>query len=80
MAEAVNQRGFVDGLRTVPAVVVCQHAARSDFTRWTADVYHDHLLAAPVHTGESDLARHGDAEQARRLLIESLATPCPASS
>ncbi len=41
-------RRFVSALRTIPKRVLEGHARRGDFSRWFADVFHDHLLASDV--------------------------------
>jgi hypothetical protein len=65
-----NLREFVAALQAVPEDVIAFHAGRSDFSRWLADVYRDHVLGSLVETAEHDLVAHGDPDRTRRLLTE----------
>jgi hypothetical protein len=43
---------FVDALQTLPLRVLEGHAQRGDFSRWVADVFHDHVLATALQKAE----------------------------
>jgi hydroxymethylpyrimidine pyrophosphatase-like HAD family hydrolase len=45
-------KAFVDALQTLPLRVLEGHAQRGDFSRWTADVFHDHVLASALQKVE----------------------------
>lgn len=45
-------RAFAEALTRTPEDVAAGHAARSDFSRWIADVFGDHRLAAGVRKAE----------------------------
>ena len=71
---AATLRQFLDRLHAVPEDVISFHARRGDFSRWVADVYRDHVLAALLDTTERDLVTHHDPERTRRLLIDLITT------
>jgi hydroxymethylpyrimidine pyrophosphatase-like HAD family hydrolase len=39
---------FVSGLESVPESALAEHARRGDFSRWIAEVFHDHPLASDL--------------------------------
>jgi hydroxymethylpyrimidine pyrophosphatase-like HAD family hydrolase len=43
---------FVCALETLPLTVLEEHARRGDFSRWIADVFHDHVLASAIRKVE----------------------------
>jgi hypothetical protein len=43
---------FVCVLETLPLTVLEEHARRGDFSRWIADVFHDHVLASAIRKVE----------------------------
>lgn len=45
-------KAFVEVLQTVPLRVLEGHAQRGDFSRWAADVFHDHVLASALEKVE----------------------------
>jgi hypothetical protein len=49
-ARSLNQ--FVEALQKVPLRVLEGHAQRGDFSRWVADVFHDHALASALQRVE----------------------------
>jgi hypothetical protein len=45
-------KNFLALLNTVPTEVITGHANRGDFSRWIADVFHDHALASEIRKVE----------------------------
>jgi hydroxymethylpyrimidine pyrophosphatase-like HAD family hydrolase len=45
-------KGFLALLGHAPAAVLAGHAQRGDFSRWIADVFHDHALASEIRKVE----------------------------
>ena len=51
-APAQTLKEFVSSLANCPLKVLDGHARRGDFSRWIADVFHDHLLASDIRKVE----------------------------
>jgi hypothetical protein len=45
-------KAFLSFLGTVPPGVLAQHSQHGDFSRWIADVFHDHALASEIRKVE----------------------------
>lgn len=45
---ARSLKEFLDRLPGIPHAVLAGHAYRGDFSRWIADVFHDHALASDI--------------------------------
>lgn len=45
-------KDFLTQLELAPAAVLAGHARREDFSRWIADVFHDHALASEIRKVE----------------------------
>lgn len=45
-------KAFVEALQTLPLRILEGHARRGDFSRWVADVFHDHVLASALQKVE----------------------------
>ena len=45
-------KDFLSLLERVQAGILCGHAERGDFSRWIADVFHDHALASEIRKVE----------------------------
>ena len=43
-----TMKEFIDSLGNLPPGVLDEHAERGDFSRWVADVFHDHPLASDL--------------------------------
>jgi hypothetical protein len=62
---------FVSSLGSLPSGVVDGHARRGDFSRWIAEVFHDHPLASDLRKVEQRY-RLGYVEGLRRELINAI--------
>jgi hypothetical protein len=45
-------KDFLTLLELAPPAVLAEHARRGDFSRWIADVFHDHALASEIRKVE----------------------------
>jgi hypothetical protein len=50
-------KDFVAAMKSVPKSVLDGHAGRGDFSRWIANVFHDHALAADIRSIEQQHCR-----------------------
>lgn len=64
---ARSLKEFVFLLRTIPATSLGEHARRGDFSRWIADVFHDHRLASDIRKIELRF-RVGDLDDIRESM------------
>ena len=62
---------FVSSLGSVSSAVLDGHARRGDFSRWIADGFHDHPLAADVSKVEQRY-RLGYVESLRGELVKTI--------
>lgn len=60
-------RDFVDALRHQPAAALLEHARRSDFSRWVAEVFGDYPLALTIRTIEAEARAERLRDLAGRL-------------
>jgi len=69
---ARSLKQFVSLLTSIPAISVGGHARRGDFSRWIADVFHDHRLASGVRKIEQRyrLGLLSDVRQPMAALIQ----------
>lgn len=44
----VTLQEFVSGLESIPESALAEHARRGDFSRWIAEIFHDHPLASDL--------------------------------
>lgn len=69
---ARSLKEFVFLLRSMPPTSLGEHARRGDFSRWIADVFHDHRLASDVRRIEQRyrLGDLGDVRESMAALIQ----------
>ena len=69
---ARSLKQFVSLLATIPASSLGGHARRGDFSRWIANVFHDHRLALDVRNIEQRyrLGHLDDVRQSMATLIQ----------